>query len=126
MIRRPPRSTLFPYTTLFRSRPGRERDRRGPRPTHSRPDLSSPPDPLSLRERGKSRRPPSPERRGGQGVRKEAADGGQLGSPEAPSRSPERSRSLPRHNARGRTDRRMRRTSPTPPRSRRDGGATAP
>src|SRR2546426_9270023 len=26
MIRRPPRSTLFPYTTLFRSRP---RDRRG-------------------------------------------------------------------------------------------------
>src|SRR5438034_1406139 len=34
MIRRPPRSTLFPYTTLFRSR--QERDhrarRRGPRP----------------------------------------------------------------------------------------------
>src|SRR5258708_28619577 len=31
MIRRPPRSTLFPYTTLFRSRrnllPGRERGR---------------------------------------------------------------------------------------------------
>src|SRR2546427_5802499 len=25
MIRRPPRSTLFPYTTLFRSRNGRER-----------------------------------------------------------------------------------------------------
>src|SRR3712207_7846025 len=24
MIRRPPRSTLFPYTTLFRSRPGRD------------------------------------------------------------------------------------------------------
>src|SRR3712207_6874155 len=24
MIRRPPRSTLFPYTTLFRSVPGRE------------------------------------------------------------------------------------------------------
>src|SRR3989442_5095756 len=24
MIRRPPRSTLFPYTTLFRSRPGEE------------------------------------------------------------------------------------------------------
>src|SRR5439155_18144230 len=24
MIRRPPRSTLFPYTTLFRSRTGRE------------------------------------------------------------------------------------------------------
>src|ERR1041384_283050 len=32
MIRRPPRSTLFPYTPLFRSRPGadrRERPRRG-------------------------------------------------------------------------------------------------
>src|SRR5688572_30866844 len=31
MIRRPPRSTLFPYTTLFRSRlarPGRRRPRR--------------------------------------------------------------------------------------------------
>src|SRR3712207_9549732 len=26
MIRRPPRSTLFPYTTLFRSRPAYERD----------------------------------------------------------------------------------------------------
>src|SRR2546422_6745911 len=26
MIRRPPRSTLFPYTTLFRSRGARERD----------------------------------------------------------------------------------------------------
>src|SRR2546429_6244943 len=32
MIRRPPRSTLFPYTTLFRSRRVRRRDRhrRGP------------------------------------------------------------------------------------------------
>src|SRR5256885_9843995 len=28
MIRRPPRSTLFPYTTLFRSRPARRRPRR--------------------------------------------------------------------------------------------------
>src|SRR5689334_24644853 len=27
MSRRPPRSTLFPYTTLFRSRPGRHLDR---------------------------------------------------------------------------------------------------
>src|SRR3712207_8908586 len=26
MIRRPPRSTLFPYTTLFRSLPARHRD----------------------------------------------------------------------------------------------------
>src|SRR5687768_17679307 len=29
MIRRPPRSTLFPYTTLFRSRAQRERRVRG-------------------------------------------------------------------------------------------------
>src|SRR2546422_6937905 len=41
MIRRPPRSTLFPYTTLFRSpgRRGRDRGRRVPgdsrRPTRS-------------------------------------------------------------------------------------------
>src|SRR2546430_11873249 len=28
MIRRPPRSTLFPYTTLFRSRPPRGKDDR--------------------------------------------------------------------------------------------------
>src|SRR3712207_7724559 len=28
MIRRPPRSTLFPYTTLFRSNPPREGQRR--------------------------------------------------------------------------------------------------
>src|SRR2546426_2080233 len=28
MIRRPPRSTLFPYTTLFRSETGRARDDR--------------------------------------------------------------------------------------------------
>src|SRR5690348_17916380 len=40
MIRRPPRSTLFPYTTLFRSSPrpalrqrGRRHDLRGPGPT---------------------------------------------------------------------------------------------
>src|SRR2546427_7728579 len=30
MIRRPPRSTLFPYTTLFRSRGRRRRRRRPP------------------------------------------------------------------------------------------------
>src|SRR5438105_10478391 len=29
MIRRPPRSTLFPYTTLFRSGWGRDRERGG-------------------------------------------------------------------------------------------------
>src|SRR3712207_7175608 len=31
MIRRPPRSTLFPYTTLFRSRPGADDPPSGPR-----------------------------------------------------------------------------------------------
>src|SRR5438477_4772834 len=36
MIRRPPRSTLFPYTTLFRSRGGEER-RPGPPPRARRP-----------------------------------------------------------------------------------------
>src|SRR5258708_24061212 len=40
MIRRPPRSTLFPYTTLFRSSrrvPARRRqDRRGPRAARAR------------------------------------------------------------------------------------------
>src|SRR3712207_7581471 len=42
MIRRPPRSTLFPYTTLFRSHGGgRPRDRRPRRPLRpggGRPD----------------------------------------------------------------------------------------
>src|SRR2546430_5890025 len=32
MIRRPPRSTLFPYTTLFRSQRERERERVGREP----------------------------------------------------------------------------------------------
>src|SRR5438045_8189921 len=35
MLRRPPRSTLFPYTTLFRSR--RSRDR----PSHRSPDQNN-------------------------------------------------------------------------------------
>src|SRR2546430_10542157 len=42
MIRRPPRSTLFPYTTLFRSRPDREhvaRRRRAPVPGGARAGL---------------------------------------------------------------------------------------
>src|SRR3712207_8598745 len=36
MIRRPPRSTLFPYTTLFRSRPRLDRRADG-RPARARP-----------------------------------------------------------------------------------------
>src|SRR2546422_5383374 len=43
MIRRPPRSTLFPYTTLFRS-PGFEEDiHRGLAGEHSRADAGDPP-----------------------------------------------------------------------------------
>src|SRR2546425_8652931 len=37
MIRRPPRSTLFPYTTLFRSRCGSERNRYGRRVSRPTP-----------------------------------------------------------------------------------------
>src|SRR6266850_895489 len=48
MIRRPPRSTLFPYTTLFRAGRGRPRPRAAPRardselPSHQRPDPRRP------------------------------------------------------------------------------------
>src|SRR3712207_8690577 len=45
MIRRPPRSTLFPYTTLFRSLPSGRTDRREnaqTRPSHSQRRLSVP------------------------------------------------------------------------------------
>src|SRR2546422_6264864 len=37
MIRRPPRSTLFPYTTLFRSHLGRRHPRGDRRRRHARP-----------------------------------------------------------------------------------------
>src|SRR5260370_25275132 len=47
MIRRPPRSTLFPYTTLFRSRTGG-----GCFPGDSAASLTSPP-PIAGRERGR-------------------------------------------------------------------------
>src|SRR3712207_7507167 len=42
MIRRPPRSTLFPYTTLFRSADGARRARREPDPQLPVEDLSEP------------------------------------------------------------------------------------
>src|SRR2546430_8863801 len=58
MIRRPPRSTLFPYTTLFRSRgarrdrdrPAAVRDHRerpgdGPAPESDEPESGGPPSP---------------------------------------------------------------------------------
>src|SRR3712207_7302146 len=49
MIRRPPRSTLFPYTTLFRSPPLL--------PLQQNPPLHAPPPPLSLRP---AHHPPHP------------------------------------------------------------------
>src|SRR5690349_23696479 len=50
MIRRPPRSTLFPYTTLFRSRRGaRVRPRaRGPRSRAHRTDGEKPDPPGAI------------------------------------------------------------------------------
>src|SRR6266498_3421203 len=50
MIRRPPRSTLFPYTTLFRSRPLRATCARGLRPGR---DAVRERDLASLRGRGR-------------------------------------------------------------------------
>src|SRR3712207_7852564 len=61
MIRRPPRSTLFPYTTLFRSPEGQHG---GGHPDHLRllaPDLSRGPGPA--RRRGRPRLDPGPCRR---------------------------------------------------------------
>src|SRR3989442_7329992 len=50
MIRRPPRSTLFPYTTLFRSElPGRRPCHQAERTRHVRPSLQSVPVPGHLR-----------------------------------------------------------------------------
>src|SRR3712207_9327679 len=53
MIRRPPRSTLFPYTTLFRS----ERVRPAPRggPAHHRSPARSPLGPVPLHRRRPNR-----------------------------------------------------------------------
>src|SRR5438477_1254685 len=47
MLRRPPRSPLFPYTTLFRSSAGHRAHRRGP-PRRGRDELGAR-DPLRLR-----------------------------------------------------------------------------
>src|SRR5688572_31817455 len=52
MIRRPPRSTLFPYTTLFRSRAGRclpPRRHRHPPPDRSPGRSAERPDPQAAR-----------------------------------------------------------------------------
>src|SRR5256885_7408187 len=52
MIRRPPRSTLFPYTTLFRSLPQRQPGGQG----HVRHGSGKGPDTPSLSEGGRGRR----------------------------------------------------------------------
>src|SRR3712207_7012643 len=51
MIRRPPRSTLFPYTTLFRSRQLLDRRPPPPRPAH----------PVLLRRPNRSTQPVDPD-----------------------------------------------------------------
>src|SRR2546428_13214062 len=60
MIRRPPRSTLFPYTTLFRSRPPqRPRDGAGERSAAQHAgDVA----PVRSRDEGVRRRVPRPAR----------------------------------------------------------------
>src|SRR2546422_6467353 len=61
MIRRPPRSTLFPYTTLFRShdRRGRGEHRHRRRGAASRPGVRR----LPLRDRGSQETGPGVEER---------------------------------------------------------------
>src|SRR3989475_7941220 len=49
MIRRPPRSTLFPYTTLFRSHPVLD-----PRPQHRHPAALPSPQPQLANRPGRS------------------------------------------------------------------------
>src|SRR2546430_6827546 len=51
MIRRPPRSTLFPYTTLFRSRGESARDPEEPEQTHDVVDA----EPSGVAERSSDR-----------------------------------------------------------------------
>src|SRR3712207_8824135 len=52
MIRRPPRSTLFPYTTLFRSQSNRER-----LPTARQPSATTPSTSVCPPRRAQRRRP---------------------------------------------------------------------
>src|SRR5215208_7299736 len=52
MIRRPPRSTLFPYTTLFRSRQGAETNRTPPGRAHCQLLLRSEEHTSELQSRG--------------------------------------------------------------------------
>src|SRR5256885_13010914 len=62
MIRRPPRSTLFPYTTLFRSRRNHRRQlrrqtRQAPLPPAEARELIGAHPRLRVRERRRTRRP---------------------------------------------------------------------
>src|SRR5256885_16075657 len=58
MIRRPPRSTLFPYTTLFRSRAGPDRGRHRP-PAPAGTAGAAPPPPATAR--AGQPEPPAPD-----------------------------------------------------------------
>src|SRR2546426_9326629 len=68
MIRRPPRSTLFPYTTLFRSRPIPGPVRREEQHGHAgqglgdrgEPLFGSPIDPVQVLDHQDKRAPPAP------------------------------------------------------------------
>src|SRR3989449_6660319 len=59
MIRRPPRSTLFPYTTLFRSRTGAALAPRAP-PGRYGPSPPAPPAPRSTPRRATAAHSPAP------------------------------------------------------------------
>src|SRR2546427_5964563 len=56
MIRRPPRSTLFPYTTLFRS--GRERQRQSTLRNEAQPSIV---DPIGTHRRAATPHPHPPQ-----------------------------------------------------------------
>src|SRR3989475_8470342 len=98
MIRRPPRSTLFPYTTLFRSRRAIARTGRGAKatdPDRHRPDSFGALGALDEREalrsddpgpaRGAARALPRPQSRGEKKLRRAsaAARGDSGGGPRA-------------------------------------------
>src|SRR3712207_6963143 len=75
MIRRPPRSTLFPYTTLFRSRRAQPSDRPERRLLGRRRDRRHPGGPLTelapvLRAAGDVHGPQRPRQRPARGDRK--------------------------------------------------------
>src|SRR5690606_42037936 len=60
VLRRPPRSTLFPYTTLFRSLPALREPRRRPAPRHPLPRAPRHRHPWRRAPRRRHRRHPPP------------------------------------------------------------------